>query len=146
LRALIQRVGWVRVEVNAREVSSTGKGLLIFLGIAADDGESEAAYLSGRASSLRIFEDSEGKMNLSLAECGGEAMVVSQFTLLADTRKGNRPGFSSAAPPGEAEHLYNLFVKFLRQKGIPVSTGVFGADMKVSLCNDGPVTILLESK
>ena len=146
MKALVQRVLWARVEVEGREISSTGEGLLILLGIADDDGEAEVEYLSGKASSLRIFEDAEGKMNRSLAQTGGEAMVISQFTLLADTRKGNRPGFSDAADPAKAERLYELFVDCFRRRRIPVQTGIFGADMKVFLCNDGPVTIMLESR
>jgi len=146
LRVLIQRVGWSRVEVEGREVSSTGPGMLVFLGVAGGDDEDDAKYIAGKTADLRIFEDSAGKMNLSVRDTGAQAMVVSQFTLVADTRKGNRPGFGSAAPPDRAERLYERFVQELKDLGISVKTGVFGADMAVSLLNDGPVTILLESK
>ena len=146
MRALVQRVNWARVSVKGREVSSTGPGMLLLLGIADPDQEQETLYLAGKTASLRIFEDQEGRMNLSIRDTGGEALVVSQFTLVADTRSGNRPGFGTAAPPDRAEPLYERFVKELRDLGVKVRTGVFGADMAVSLENDGPVTILLESK
>jgi D-tyrosyl-tRNA(Tyr) deacylase len=146
LRALIQRVEWSRVEVGGREVNSTGPGMLVLLGVAGQDEEDDARYMAAKTASLRILEDSEGKMNLSIQETGGEVLVVSQFTLVADTRKGNRPGFANAAPPDRAERLYERFVQELGDLGVEVKTGVFGADMAVSLCNDGPVTILLESK
>ena len=146
MRALIQRVRWSRVQVGGREISSAGPGILILLGVADRDSENEVDYLAGKAAALRIFEDAQGKMNLSVKDTGGEVTVVSQFTLVADTAKGNRPGFSAAAPPERARRLYERFVQELRSLGIPVKTGVFGADMAVSLENDGPVTILLESK
>ncbi|UCF88652.1 MAG: D-tyrosyl-tRNA(Tyr) deacylase [bacterium] len=146
MRALIQRVNWARVDVGGSTIGSTGKGILVLLGVALSDGEKDAKYLSSKTVSLRIFEDDEGKMNLSVRDTGGEIMVVSQFTLLADTRKGNRPGFGAAALPETAEPLYELFVRELRDLGLKVQTGAFGARMKVSLENDGPVTILLESK
>ena len=146
MRALIQRVKWSRVHTEGREVSSTGHGMVVLLGVAAPDGEDEARYLAARIASLRIFEDDEGKMNLSIRETGGDILVVSQFTLVADTSKGNRPGFGGAARPEKAEHLYELFIQEISDNGIPVQTGVFGADMAVALENDGPVTILLESK
>jgi D-tyrosyl-tRNA(Tyr) deacylase len=146
LRALIQRVSWSRVDVDGGEVNSTGPGLLILLGVAGTDEADDARYLATKSASLRIFNDSEGKMNLSVVDTGGEVLVISQFTLVADTGKGNRPGFGSAASPDLAEPLYDLFVQELVDQAIAVKTGVFGADMKVSLLNDGPVTILLESK
>ena len=146
MRALIQRVGWSRVEVDGREVNSTGPGLLVLLGVADLDEEEDAEYVAAKTASLRIFKDSEGKMNLSIGETGGEVLVISQFTLVADTRKGNRPGFGSGAPPDRAERLYERFVKELGDLGVIVKKGIFGADMAVSLLNDGPVTILLESK
>ena len=146
MRALIQRVGWSRVEVDGREVNSTGPGLLVLLGVADLDEEKDAEYVAAKTASLRIFKDSEGKMNLSIRETGGEVLVISQFTLVADTRKGNRPGFGSGAPPGRAERLYERFVKELGDLGVIVKKGIFGADMAVSLLNDGPVTILLESR
>jgi D-tyrosyl-tRNA(Tyr) deacylase len=146
LRALIQRVSWSGVEVDGREINSIGSGLLVLLGVADRDEENDAEYLAAKTASLRIFKDSEGKMNLSIGETGGEVLVISQFTLVADTMKGNRPGFGSVAPPDRAERLYERFVKELGDLGILVKKGVFGADMAVSLLNDGPVTILLESK
>lgn len=146
MRVLIQRVGWSRVEVGGREVNSTGPGMLVLLGVADPDEEDDARYMAAKTASLRIFEDAKGKMNLSIRETGGEVLVVSQFTLVADTRKGNRPGFGSAAAPDRAERLYERFVQELEDLKVTVKTGVFGADMAVSLLNDGPVTILLESK
>ena len=146
MRALIQRVNWSRVHTGGHEVSSTGHGMVVLLGVAAPDGEDEARYLAARVASLRIFEDDEGKMNLSIRETGGDILVVSQFTLVADTSKGNRPGFGGAARPEKAERLYELFIREVSDYGIPVQTGVFGADMAVALENDGPVTILLESR
>jgi D-tyrosyl-tRNA(Tyr) deacylase len=120
--------------------------MLVLLGVADLDEEDDARYMAVKTASLRIFEDSEGKMNLSIRETGGEVLVVSQFTLVADTRKGNRPGFGRAALPDQAEHLYECFAQELGNLGVTVKMGVFGANMAVSLCNDGPVTILLESK
>ena len=145
MRALIQRTGQCRVEVEGKTVSSSGPGMLLLLGIADGDGEDDAAYLAKKAAQLRIFEDDKGKMNLSVREIEGQATVVSQFTLVADTQKGNRPGFGSAMAPEQAEKLYRRFIDELEQLGVKVSTGVFGASMKVSLVNEGPVTILLES-
>lgn len=146
LRALVQRVNWARVSVSGRKVSSTGSGMLLLLGVADSDQEKDIVYLAAKTASLRIFEDKEGKMNLSIRETGGEVLVVSQFTLVADTSRGNRPGFGSAAPPERAEPLYEQFVRELAGLGVKVKTGVFGADMAVSLENDGPVTILLETR
>ena len=146
MRALIQRVRWARVEVEGVINSEIGQGSLVLLGVGRDDGESDARQLAAKTASLRIFEDEVGKMNLCLKDNGGEALAVSQFTLVADTRKGNRPGFGTAAPPEKARGLYDLFVRELMDQGVPVRTGVFGARMAVSLENDGPVTILLESK
>jgi len=120
--------------------------MLILLGVAVPDDEGDAKYLASRSASLRIFEDDDGKMNLSIVDTGGEVLVVSQFTLVAETGKGNRPGFGSAAPPERAERLYERFIQELEDLGVTPKTGVFGADMAVTLCNDGPVTILLESK
>lgn len=134
------------VEVDGGVAGSTGPGMLVLLGVALLDGEEDAVYLAGRTAGLRIFEDEAGRMNLSIVDTGGQIMVVSQFTLVADTSKGNRPGFGTAAPPERARPLYERFVQELKKRGITVREGVFGADMAVSLCNDGPVTILLESK
>ena len=146
MRVLIQRVSWSRIEVDGREINSIGPGLLVLLGVADLDEENDAEYLAAKTASLRIFKDSEGKMNLSIGETGGEVLVISQFTLVADTKKGNRPGFGSGAPPDRAERLYERFVKELGDLGVIVKKGIFGADMAVSLLNDGPVTILLESR
>ncbi len=123
---------------------SIGPGLCILLGVAGADGEGDAARLAGKVARLRIFENEEGKLDRSLLETGGAALVVSQFTLLADADKGNRPSFTGAAPPEQAEPLYERFCAGLRELGVPVETGVFGARMSVELVNDGPVTILLE--
>jgi len=144
MKALLQRVKWAKVEVDGEEISSIGPGLLVFLGVADGDSPDESEQLAAKVGRLRIFEDIEGKMNLSLEDAGGEALVVPQFTLVADTSRGNRPGFSTAAQPGEAEKLYDLFVKTLSESGITARTGQFGAEMVVSLANDGPVTFILE--
>ena len=146
MRALVQRVLWSKVEVEKALVSAIGPGLLVFLGVGKEDGPNEADYLASRVSTLRIFEDEGGRMNRSLLEMEGEALVVSQFTLLADSSSGNRPGFSQAAPAETARQMYDLFIERLKEKGVRTSAGVFQADMTVSLANDGPVTILLESR
>ena len=125
-------------------MSEIGAGLTVLLGV-ADEGEEDAARLASKIARLRVFENDEGKFDLSLLDTGGEALVVSQFTLIADTAKGNRPSFSHAAPPERAEPLYELFCEALRQEGVPVQTGVFGARMQVELTGDGPVTIVLET-
>ena len=145
MRALIQRTARCSVEVDGKTVSSSGPGMLLLLGIAQGDGEDDVVYLTKKVTQLRIFEDVEGKMNLSVREVQGQITVVSQFTLVADTQKGNRPGFGTAMAPEPAEKLYSRFVDELEQLGLKVSTGIFGACMKVNLENDGPVTILLES-
>jgi D-tyrosyl-tRNA(Tyr) deacylase len=146
LKALVQRVLRSSVAVGTREISSIRKGILVFLGVGKEDTEKEVEYLAAKVASLRIFEDDGGKMNLSLVDIGGEALVVSQFTLMADTSSGNRPGFALAAPPQLAESLYEAFADRMKALGVTVQMGQFGADMKVELENDGPVTILLESK
>lgn len=146
MRAVIQRVTTSKVQVGDEIVSQTGPGLLVLLGISRSDEEKDADYLSDKMVHLRIFGDDEGKMNRSLIETGGEIMVVSQFTLLGDCRKGRRPSFVEAAPPERAEQLYEYFVNQLKLKGIRVATGQFQAMMTVSLVNDGPVTLILESK
>jgi D-tyrosyl-tRNA(Tyr) deacylase len=140
MRALVQRVSEASVTVGGEEVASIGRGLLVLLGVRRGDGEAEADRLASKLLALRVFEDSEGKMNLSVGEVGGEVLCVSQFTLYGDTRKGNRPSFVDAAPPEEAEPLYERVRSTLGAKG-----GVFGARMAVSLVNDGPVTLLLEA-
>jgi len=146
MRAVLQRVSQARVRVEDEIVGAIGPGLLILLGVGQGDDEADARYLAEKSAALRIFEDGEGKMNLSLAEAGGGALVVSQFTLYADCRKGRRPGFSGAAPPEEANRLYLSFVAQLRALGLTVATGVFQADMQVELVNDGPVTMLLDTR
>ena len=145
MRIVLQRVSEASVTVGGEVVSRIGPGLLLLVGVAADDGEAQADWLAEKVVGLRIFGDGEGKMNLSVRDVGGEVLAVSQFTLLADTRKGKRPSFVGAAPPEEAERLFDYFCERLRAAGAgPVKTGVFGAMMDVALVNDGPVTIILE--
>lgn len=144
MRALIQRVSKAGVTVNGQTISRIGKGLLILLGIGRGDGEEQAKFLVEKIANLRIFEDEQGKSNLSVLEVRGEAIVVSQFTLYADARKGRRPSFIDAALPEAAEPLVNRFVELLRSHGVPTQTGQFGAHMQVEIHNDGPVTIWLE--
>ncbi|MBW2037667.1 MAG: D-tyrosyl-tRNA(Tyr) deacylase [Deltaproteobacteria bacterium] len=146
MRAVIQRVTAAEVQVGGKTVGRIGHGLLVLLGISRSDCEKDADYLSEKIVYLRIFEDRDGKMNASLMDTGGEIMVVSQFTLLGDCRKGRRPSFVEAAPPKVAERLYEYFIHRVKSKGITVSTGQFRAKMAVSLINDGPVTLILESK
>lgn len=148
MRALIQRVQRCEVRITDTVHSSIGKGMLILLGIKRDDSEADAAYLADRCASLRIFDDSNGKMNLSLRDTEGSAMVVSQFTLYGDTRKGNRPSYTDAAPAETAEKLYNIFVEQLKQilGHDKVASGIFKAMMHVELVNDGPVTVMVDSK
>lgn len=141
MRAVVQRV----TRASSTPGGAIGAGLCVLLGIATTDTERDSARLAGKVASLRIFENAEGKFDRSLVDTGGDALVVSQFTLLADTRKGNRPSFSHAAPPGLAEPLYEHFCSSLRALGVTVETGVFGARMNVELSNDGPVTIVIES-
>ncbi len=145
MRAVIQRVSRARVRVNEQTTGEIGPGLLILLGVAQGDTPKEADYLLDKITNLRIFEDAGGKMNLSLLETGGQLMVISQFTLYADCRKGRRPSFTDAAPPGEAQKLYDYFVDTARKRGLQVATGIFQALMEVELVNFGPVTILLDS-
>lgn len=145
MKAVVQRVTAASVTVEGRVVGAIGPGLMILLGVTHDDGEEQAAWLAAKITGLRIFEDEEGKMNRSLRDIGGGALVVSQFTLYGDCRKGKRPSFTDAAAPAQAEHLYERFITLLRQAGVaPVETGIFGAHMQVEICNDGPVTIILE--
>ena len=146
MRALIQRVRFGKVSVEGKTLAEIDHGLVILLGIGHGDGEAQAAFLTEKIASLRIFEDAEGKMNLSLRETGGGAIVVSQFTLYADTRKGRRPSFTEAALPGAACPLVERFVQLLREQGIPTGQGEFGADMLGEIHNDGPVTIWLEKE
>lgn len=145
MRAVVQRVRKASVAVDGAVVASCGRGLLVLLGVGVDDGSSQAERLAGKIARLRIFEDGDGRFDRSLVDAGGEALVVSQFTLLGDTRKGNRPSFTMAAGPEQAEPLYERFCEALRAEGVRVETGVFGARMQVALVNDGPVTILLDT-
>lgn len=144
--ACIQRVRRAQVVVGRETVGRIDLGMLVLLGVAAGDGDAEALLLAEKVVGLRIFEDPDGKMNLALADVGGAMLVVSQFTLLADCRKGRRPSFTDAAPPELAERLYRVFVDAVAQRGVPVATGRFRAEMQVELINDGPVTILLDSR
>jgi D-tyrosyl-tRNA(Tyr) deacylase len=146
MRAVIQRVREARVEIDGVTVGAIGTGMLVLLGVARGDTAEDAAYLAEKTAGLRIFEDGEGKMNLALPEVGGAVLVVSQFTLLGDCRKGRRPGFTAAAPPELADALYADFAAALRARGLTVATGVFQAEMQVHLVNDGPVTLLLDSR
>ncbi len=147
MRTVIQRVTSASVAIDDETVGSIGNGLMILLGITPEDTLADADWLVGKVSRLRIFDDNNGVMNLSVLDIGGEALVVSQFTLMASYRKGNRPSYIHAAPPDMAIPLYEYFVKQLRQTlGRDIHTGRFGADMKVSLTNDGPVTIVMDSK
>lgn len=146
MKACIQRVRWARVRVNGETVGEIGPGLLVLLGVASDDTEKEAQSLASKVLGLRIFEDQEGKMNLSAHEVGGAILVVSQFTLLADCRRGRRPSFTEAAPPDRANKLCEHFVELVRKSGLPVATGRFREHMEVELLNDGPVTILLDTE
>lgn len=141
---LIQRVSYATVEVNGDKVGEIGPGILLLLGIQAGDSEETAARLLHKVLNYRIFPDDEGRMNLNLQQTGGGLMVVSQFTLAADTGKGLRPGFSNAAPPNRAEALYDYFLSRAEHLYPEVASGIFGANMQVSLCNDGPVTFMLE--
>lgn len=144
MRAVIQRVNYGRVTVENKVIADIGKGLVILLGVGPEDNESNADALAKKIALLRILEDEQGKMNLSVLDTHGAAIVVSQFTLFADTRKGNRPSFINAAPPELASPLVDYFVEQLRSLGVPTQTGEFGAHMRVELENDGPVTIWME--
>ncbi|MFH0911377.1 MAG: D-aminoacyl-tRNA deacylase [Planctomycetota bacterium] len=144
MRIVVQRVSDASVTVDGRAAGSIGRGLLVLVGVGHEDTEEQARALAGKTARLRIFEDAAGKMNLSVLDVQGGVLAVSQFTLLADARKGNRPSFIAAAPPEKAEPLCRVFCEELRALGVPVEEGVFGARMAVRLVNDGPVTILLE--
>jgi D-tyrosyl-tRNA(Tyr) deacylase len=146
MKALLQRVSSAKVEVDGEAVGEIGKGLLVFLCAVRGDTEKDLDYLAKKVSQLRIFEDDRGKMNLSVAEIKGSVLVVSQFTLAASTRKGNRPSFDNAEEPARAKTMYEDFVRRMRESGIPVQTGVFAAMMDVELVNDGPVTIWIDSR
>ena len=146
MKAVIQRVKSAQVCVDSQVTGKIGKGLLVLLGIGKGDGESDLSFLASKIPELRIFEDASGKFNLSLKEINGEALVVSQFTLYGDCRKGRRPSFTEAEEPVIAKNFYEQFVSKLREQGVPVQTGEFQAKMEVHLINDGPVTLLLDSK
>lgn len=146
MRACVQRVSEAIVTVEGEVAGQIGRGLLVLLGVAADDGDADAHWLAEKIVGLRIFEDEAGKMNLSLLETAGAMLVVSQFTLLGDCRRGRRPSFIAAARPEEAERLYQVFVEAVRAANVEVATGRFRSHMQVSLVNDGPVTLIVESK
>ena len=146
MRAVIQRVSSARVVIEDKEYSRIGSGVLVLLGVEKGDTQEDATFLSRKIAELRIFEDEAGKMNRSLIDASGEALVVSQFTLLGDTRKGRRPSFDDAAPPAVARELYEQFLTAMKSLGINVSTGVFQAMMNVELTNHGPVTFVLDSR
>lgn len=143
---MVQRVSRARVRVAGEVTGEIGRGLLVLLGVSREDGEADARLLADKVAGLRVFEDGAGKMNLAVGEVAGGLLVVSQFTLLGDARKGNRPSFTEAAPPDVANALYERFCALLREKGLPVGTGVFRASMEVELVNQGPVTLLLDSR
>jgi len=146
MRAVVQRVSRGRVVIDQQVVGEIGPGLVVLLGVGREDNPEAAAYLAEKIVNLRIFEDAEGKMNRSLLDTAGAALVVSQFTLYGDVRRGRRPGFDRAAPPEAANQLYEIFVAELRARSVQVETGVFQAHMTVELSNEGPVTILLDSE
>jgi len=144
MRAVVQRVSRASVRVDGKIVGEIGRGVVVLVGVTHGDGREQVDWLAEKIAGLRIFEDAAGKMNLGLTDVGGAALVVSQFTLYADARKGRRPGFTDAAPPEVAEPLVDYFAQALRAQGVPVETGIFRAHMLVEIHNDGPVTILLE--
>ena len=144
MKLVIQRVKWARVKVNNETIGKIDKGFMVLLGIGSEDNEEVADFLVQKLIKLRIFEDDNGKMNLALKDVNGELLIISQFTLYADCSGGNRPGFTNAAKPEKANELYEYFMKKCMQQNIKVEHGKFGADMKVELLNDGPVTIILE--
>ena len=146
VRAILQRVSRAEVRIAGRVVGSIARGIVVLLGVARDDTEADAAFIADRTLGLRVFADEAGKMNLALGAVGGQLLVISQFTLLADTESGRRPSFVRAAPPEEAQRLYERFVSLVRQGDVKVETGEFGAQMEVDLVNEGPVTIILDSR
>ena len=145
MKALLQRVSEAKVLVGTKIIGEIGQGWLLLLGVGQGDTEAEVAKLADKILGLRLFSDPDGKFNLSVQDVGGAILVVSQFTLFADCRRGRRPGFSGAASPELAKNLYESFIKTLKKSGLRIETGSFGADMKVSLINDGPVTVMLDS-
>ena len=146
MRAVIQRVSQASVEIDNKVVGSIGNGFVVLLGITMEDDEKDAEYLANKTANLRVFEDNAGKMNVSLLESQGVVLAISQFTLYSDTRKGRRPSFIKAAPPEQAEPLYNAYINYLVKFNIKVATGVFGAMMMVNIHNYGPVTIIIDSE
>jgi D-aminoacyl-tRNA deacylase len=146
MRAVLQRVSRAEVRIGGKIVGQIGRGLVVLLGVARDDTEADADFICDRTLGMRIFADPDGKMNLAMAKVGGELLVVSQFTLLADTDSGRRPSFIRAAAPDDARRLYEHFLSLARRGGVKVESGAFGAMMEVDLVNDGPVTILLDSR
>ena len=146
MRAVIQRVSQASVEIDNKVVGSIGNGFVVLLGITIEDDEKDAEYLANKTANLRVLEDNAGKMNVSLLESQGEVLTISQFTLYSDTRKGRRPSFIKAAPPEQAEPLYNAYINYLEKFNIKVATGVFGAMMMVNIHNYGPVTIIIDSE
>lgn len=146
MKALLQRVGKASVCIAGEEVGRIGRGMVVFVGVANGDTANDAQYLVQKIINMRIFSDEEGKLNLSVLDIGGELLLVSQFTLMADTRKGRRPSFVEAAPPDKAEELFELFVEKTRATGVKIATGRFQQHMDVEIHNDGPVTIMLDSK
>jgi D-tyrosyl-tRNA(Tyr) deacylase len=146
MKALVQRVSRASVKVDNEVIGSIGRGLVVLVGVAGEDTEKDVHYLVDKVAQLRIFSDEAGKFNISALEIGGEMLLISQFTLLSDTRKGRRPSFIEAASPQQAESLFNLFVERMRSTGLKVETGRFQAHMQVEIHNDGPVTIMLDSK
>ena len=145
MRAVVQRVAWAEVEVDGRVVGRIGKGLLVYVGVGVDDGPAEADWLASKLAGLRIFTDREGKLNLSVKEVGGAVLAISNFTLLADARKGRRPTFAAAAAAEQAEPVHEAFLAALRRQGVDVQTGVFGAKMAIRSQADGPVNIIVDS-
>ena len=146
MRAVVQRVTEASVTVENNTVGKIGNGFLVFLGVYDDDSEEDVKYLAEKITKLRVFEDENNKMNLSLSDISGKLLIVSQFTLCGDCRKGRRPSFDKAGNPKHAKELYEMFIHYCRELNFTVESGIFGADMKVSLLNDGPVTLLLDSK
>ncbi|OPX25197.1 MAG: D-tyrosyl-tRNA(Tyr) deacylase [Planctomycetales bacterium 4484_123] len=145
MRAVVQRVGWAEVEVDGEVVGRIGKGLLVYVGVGVGDGPEDADWLAGKLAGLRVFTDEEGKLNLSVKDVNGSVLAISNFTLLADARKGRRPAFSAAAAAGQAEPLHEAFLAALRRQGVNVQTGVFGAKMAIRSQADGPVNIIVDS-
>lgn len=145
MRAVVQRVSQARVVCEGAVTGEIGPGLMVLLGVGPQDGTEQVAWLAQKVCGLRIFPDAEGKMNLSVQERGGAMLVVSQFTLYGDCRRGRRPSFTGAAPPDQAEPLYEAFCRAVAAQGVPVAQGVFGGDMQVSLVNDGPVTLVIDT-